>query len=166
MARVADSDEAWRSRSPYAERGDVRIAPLDFALTRTFGGLLARLENYAGRLAARVKLADACAASFSGLSDEELADAAKRMRGPLLRHGFRPDLVAQSFALVRETTFRKLGIRHHAVQLMGAWAMIDGRFSPRSPPRCRGGPFTSSRSMTISPRATPKSSGRSIARSA
>lgn len=129
MARVADSDEAWRSRSPYAERGDVRIAPLDFALTRTFGGLLARLENYAGKLAARVKLADACAASFSGLSDEELAGAAKRMRGPLLRHGFRPDLVAQSFALVRETTFRKLGIRHHAVQLMGAWAMIDGRFA-------------------------------------
>ena len=129
MSRTVDRDEAWRSRSPYAERGDVKIAPLDFALTRTFGGVLSRLENYAGKLARRVKLADACAASFTGLSDEELAAAARQLRGPLLRHGFRQDLVAQSFALVREATFRQLGIRHHAVQLMGAWTMIDGRFA-------------------------------------
>lgn len=124
-----DKRDAWRSRSPYAERGDVKIGTLDFALTRTFGGLVSRFEKYAGKLAARVKLADECASLFADLSDEELAAAAKQMRGPLLRHGFRPDLVARSFALVRETTFRTLGIRHHAVQLQGAWAMLDGRFA-------------------------------------
>ncbi|MCK1734574.1 hypothetical protein IVA79_11550 [Bradyrhizobium sp. 138] len=127
--RAADKSEAWRSRSPYAERGDVKIAPLDYALTRALGGLVSRFENYAGRLAARVKLADECAPMFTDLNDEELAAAARQLRGPLLRHGFRPDLVARSFALVREATFRTLGLRHHAVQLQGAWAMLDGRFA-------------------------------------
>ncbi|MDN3277731.1 helicase-related protein [Frankia sp. RB7] len=129
MARAPDKSDTWRSRSPYAERGDVKIGPMDFVLTRTFGGIASRFENYAGKLAARVKLADDCAALFTGLSDAELAEAARQLRGPLLRHGFRADLVARSFALVREATFRVLRIRHHAVQLMGAWAMIDGRFA-------------------------------------
>ena len=129
MSASRDKNDAWRSRSPYAERGDVKIGAVDFVLTRTFGGLMSRFENYAGKLASRVNLADECAPLFSGLSDAELAFAAKQLRGPLLRHGFRPDLVARSFALVREATFRTLGIRHHAVQLQGAWAMIDGRFA-------------------------------------
>ncbi|MCK1368261.1 prepilin peptidase [Bradyrhizobium sp. 62] len=129
MARPPGKNEAWRSRSPYPERGDVKIAPVDFALTRAFGGLVSRFENYAGKLASRVRQADECASLFTGLSDEELAAEARQLRGPLLRHGFRPDLVARSFALVREATFRVLGIRHHAVQLQGAWAMIDGRFA-------------------------------------
>ena len=129
MALAADQNTAWRTRSPYAERGDVRIRPIDFTLTRLFSGVLSRFENYAGKLASRVKLVDECAPLFSGLSDDELADAARQLRGPLLRHGFRPDLVARSFALVREVTSRKLGLRHHPVQLQGAWALLDGKFA-------------------------------------
>ena len=129
MALAADQNDAWRTRSPYAERGDVRIRPIDFTLTRLFSGALSRFENYAGKLASRVKLVDECAPLFSGLSDDELAGAARQLRGPLLRHGFRPDLVARSFALVREVTSRKLGLRHHPVQLQGAWALLDGKFA-------------------------------------
>ena len=129
MALAANQNDAWRTRSPYAERGDVRIRPIDFTLTRLFSGVLSRFENYAGKLASRVKLVDECASLFSGLTDDELADAARQLRGPLLRHGFRPDLVARSFALVREVTSRKLGLRHHPVQLQGAWALLDGKFA-------------------------------------
>jgi preprotein translocase subunit SecA len=129
MALATDQNGAWRTRSPYAERGDVRIRPIDFTLTRLFSSLFSRFENYTGMLASRVKLVDECAPLFSDLSDEGLAGAARQLRGSLLRHGFRPDLVAQSFALVRETTFRKLGLRHHSVQLQGAWALLDGKFA-------------------------------------
>jgi preprotein translocase subunit SecA len=129
MALATNQNDAWRTRSPYAERGDVRIRPIDFTLTRLFSGVLSRFENYAGMPASRVKLVDECAPLFSGLSDDELAGAARQLRGPLLRHGFRPDLVARSFALVREVTSRKLGLRHHPVQLQGAWALLDGKFA-------------------------------------
>ncbi len=77
MGTPRDKNDAWRSRSPYPERGDVKIGTVDFALTRTFGGVISRFENYAGKLAARVKLADECAPLFTDLSDEELAFAAK-----------------------------------------------------------------------------------------
>lgn len=129
MALTLDQDDAWRTRSPYAERGDTKIRPLDFALTRLFGGLSSRLENYAGKLASRVKLVDECGPLFADMSDDELAGAARQLRGPLLRHGFRPDLVARSFALVREATWRNLGLRHYPVQLQGAWALLDGKFA-------------------------------------
>src|SRR5882757_789306 len=129
MAMARDQDDALRTRSPYAERGDTRIRPLDFALTRLFGGLSSRFENYAGKLATRVKLVDECAPLFTDISDDELAEAARLLRGPLLRHGFRPDLVARSFALVREATWRNLGLRHYPVQLQGAWALLDGKFA-------------------------------------
>ena len=76
-----------------------------------------------------MKLVDESAPSFASLSDDELASAARQLRGPLLRHGFRPDLVARSFALVREATWRKLGLRHYPVQLQGAWALLDGKFA-------------------------------------
>lgn len=129
MAMARDQEDALQTRSPYAERGDARIRPLDFALTRLFGGLSSRFENYAGKLASRVKLVDDCAPLFADMSDSELAGAARQLRGPLLRHGFRPDLVARSFALVREATWRNLGLRHYPVQLQGAWALLDGKFA-------------------------------------
>jgi preprotein translocase subunit SecA len=99
------------------------------ALTRLYGGISSRFENYAGKLASRVRLVEQSAPSFADCSDEELAGAARQLRGPLLRHGFRPDLVARSFALVRETTWRKLKLRHYSVQLQGAWALLDGKFA-------------------------------------
>jgi preprotein translocase subunit SecA len=129
MTQGPDDNDALRTRSPYAERGDVRHRSLDFALTRMFGGTLAHFENYAGKLASRVRLVDECAPLFIGLSDAELAEAARQLRGPLLRHGFRPDLVARSFALVREASLRTLGLRHYPVQIQGAWALLDGKFA-------------------------------------
>ncbi|MEI9924470.1 MAG: prepilin peptidase [Bradyrhizobium sp.] len=129
MAIALDENNAWRTRSPYAERGDVRIRSFDFALTRMFGGVFSRFGNYAGKLASRVRLVDECAPLFTDLSDAELAEAARQLRGPLLRHGFRPDLVARSFALVREASFRTLGLRHYPVQIQGAWALLDGKFA-------------------------------------
>ena len=56
-----------------------------------------------------------------------LREAAEALRGPLLRHRFRRDLVARAFAIVREVSTRRLGMRHYPVQLMGGIALIEGR---------------------------------------
>ncbi len=36
------------------------------------------------------------------------------------------ELVAQAFAMTRTASFRTLGKRHFDVQLVGAWAMLNG----------------------------------------
>ena len=41
--------------------------------------------------------------------------------------GFAPALVGASFALVREAASRTLGQRHYDPQLMGGWALLQGR---------------------------------------
>lgn len=61
------------------------------------------------------------------LSDAELTAAAAALRPRLLARGLRPDLVAEAFALAREATHRRLGIRQHPVQIVGAATMLRGR---------------------------------------
>ncbi|MBM3523892.1 MAG: prepilin peptidase, partial [Alphaproteobacteria bacterium] len=78
------------------------------------------------------KRADAEGAAVAGLTDRGLREAAEALRAPLLREGFRPALVARAFAIAREASHRHLGLRHHMVQLMGGWALLDGRLTEMS----------------------------------
>ena len=59
-------------------------------------------------------------------SDAELKAEAMRLGLELRRHGFRMDIVAHVFALIREVSGRVLGKRHFDVQLMGGWALLKG----------------------------------------
>ncbi|HHB76421.1 MAG TPA: prepilin peptidase, partial [Desulfobulbus sp.] len=60
------------------------------------------------------------------LSDTELSNRAGDLRRRLHRHGLTKELIIESFALVRETAGRTLGMRHFDCQLMGGWIMIQG----------------------------------------
>jgi preprotein translocase subunit SecA len=115
-------------RSPYPQRGDHRSGPLDFFLTETFAGFTSKFERHAARLTSRLPKVTECADASARSSEEDLAKEALALRGLLLRHGFRPDLVARSFALVSETMWRKLKMRPYPVQLLGAFALLDGKF--------------------------------------
>jgi preprotein translocase subunit SecA len=117
-----------RACSPYPERGDEKLSSLDFALTRFLGGCSAKFERHASKLAPRIRLVNHHTRSFAGLSEEALARSALELRAPLLRHGFRADLVARSFALVGEAIWRKLEVRPYPVQLLGALALLNGMF--------------------------------------
>jgi preprotein translocase subunit SecA len=64
--------------------------------------------------------------SMAQLSDDELAARAVKLRYQLHRAGFKRGLVAASFALVRETASRKLGMSHYRTQLLGGWAILNG----------------------------------------
>ena len=60
------------------------------------------------------------------LSGTELGARAGILRRRLHRYGLTQELVIESFALVRETAGRTLGMRHFDCQLMGGWIMIQG----------------------------------------
>ena len=59
-------------------------------------------------------------------SQEELIESIASLRDALCEHGFRDDIVARSFALVREVSRRELGMAHFDAQLMGGFILLHG----------------------------------------
>ncbi len=57
----------------------------------------------------------------------DLAMLARSMRVRLRRDGFVAALVGECFALVREAATRTIGQRHYDPQLMGGWALLQGK---------------------------------------
>jgi len=115
-----------RGRSPYPERGDVKIGASDLAIMEVIGRITSRFENHAKWLAQRIDDVEAFSVHMQSASDHELRAIADSLRSPLLRQGFQPPLVARSFALIREVSSRQLGLRHYPVQIMGGWALLLG----------------------------------------
>jgi preprotein translocase subunit SecA len=76
-----------------------------------------------------VRLTLAREATMAARDDAGLLAAAAALRPRLVAQGFTPRLVAESFALIREATFRRRGLRHHAVQVLGAEAILRGRIA-------------------------------------
>lgn len=62
-------------------------------------------------------------------TDDQLRAVAKALRPEFRRHGLKPSLVGQSLALIREVAFRTLDKRPHDVQMMGAWALLQGHLT-------------------------------------
>jgi len=60
------------------------------------------------------------------LSDEQITQWAKQVRDQLRRDGLSEELVARSFALVREVAHRTLAQRHYDVQIFGGWVLLNG----------------------------------------
>jgi len=64
--------------------------------------------------------------SLSYFSTSELENEIKSLQINLIGRGFEPSLICYSFALIRECTYRTLGIKHHPEQIMGGLALING----------------------------------------
>jgi preprotein translocase subunit SecA len=116
---------------PYAERSEREPGWHDRAAEFLLGSALkpARdlLRNPARALTRIVEHAATHEAAMRAASDVELGALARRMRGQLRRGGFAPALVGESFALIREAATRTIGQRHYDPQLMGGWALLQGR---------------------------------------
>jgi preprotein translocase subunit SecA len=118
---------AEESIGPYAERSEFEGSKLDRFIEQTYAAVSSRLRrDSSAKLARMVDAVDALAGEFAGLPEEELRGTADRIRIDLTRRGFSPELVARSFALTREVSARRLGLRHHPCQIMGGWAMLSG----------------------------------------
>jgi preprotein translocase subunit SecA len=118
---------AEESIGPYAERSEPERSKLDGFIARAHAALSSRLRrDGSAKLIRMADAVDALAGEFAGLADEELRGVAERIRVELTRRGFEPQLVARTFALIREVSARRLGLRHHRSQIMGGWAMLKG----------------------------------------
>ena len=110
----------------YAEQADLRIGWLDQLGARTVGGIIRRMRARLQHAERMVGLVASHGQSVEGLGDREIREASEGLRLPLRREGFREDLVARSFALVRQVAGRTLGERHFDVQLIGGRVLLNG----------------------------------------
>jgi preprotein translocase subunit SecA len=91
--------------------------------------LAPRLNDSAKHLRRILPLAARHSDAYLAASDDELRAQVPALRSVLRRRGFATELVAQSFALLREVAARTLGQRHFDVQMMTAWALVQGRLA-------------------------------------
>jgi preprotein translocase subunit SecA len=130
-ASILAAGSALASGRPYAELredpGSWHDRLAEFLYRITIGPLRSRARNSPRRLGSIVEKVDSHERALRLLSDAELVTRVQRMRAQLRQQGFAPALVAECFALVRESAGRTLGKRHYASQLMAGWALVNGR---------------------------------------
>ncbi len=61
-----------------------------------------------------------------GFTDAQVLEKSRELGGRLRREGYRDELVARAFALVREVAGRTVGMRHFEVQLVGGLVLLKG----------------------------------------
>lgn len=116
---------------PHAERADHR-PPWHDGLAEAIRssvvrGLGERLMPGPGWLQGIVVEVDRQRQGLDAVSDAELIRRLQQLRPQLRRQGYLPGPVGACFALLQEATYRTLGRRHFETQLMGGWALLQGR---------------------------------------
>jgi preprotein translocase subunit SecA len=110
----------------YPQREDVRDSWLDKAAASTFGFLRQHVHGRSPRYQNFINAVNKKSDGLDNLEDEILKNHITEFRKRLYSEGLKDDLVAESFAMIREVTSRRLGMRHHDVQLYGGWVMLQG----------------------------------------
>ena len=113
----------------YPERKELREGKLD-RLSAAARGLIAPwIRPRAERLKGIIGEAHTHGQEMSNWTDEKILLESQALRPQLRREGYLEDLVARTFALVREVASRTIDMRHFDVQLMGGWALLMGMVS-------------------------------------
>ena len=110
----------------YAERRRAFEGPVEQACVQLVGPALRRLQSRRLHCERFVEAVAAHSDAFRKLDGVQLRQCAADLRLRLQRRNWPVDLVAQSFALVREAAARALGMRHFDVQVMGGWLLLNG----------------------------------------
>lgn len=110
----------------YLERADQPV----HAVEEWLRALVARLlGGTARRDGAFVRQVNALEDEIKPLADEALRQVMREVATRMQTAGFRDDLLARAFAIVREASRRTLGMRHHDVQLLAGQALLRGRIA-------------------------------------
>jgi preprotein translocase subunit SecA len=110
----------------YPERKEPRLAKADQLAAAAGGYLAAWMRPRADRFKWIVAAVDAQGAEIHQFSEDQIAESCRDLRRRLRRDGYRRDLVARAFALVREVSERTVGLRQLGVQLIGGLVMLNG----------------------------------------
>ncbi|MGO9037379.1 MAG: preprotein translocase subunit SecA [Steroidobacteraceae bacterium] len=95
-------------------------------LTQIFGSRNQRLIKELGRTVAAV---NALESSVQALADEQFPEKTRELKARFAAGTPLETLVPEAFALVREASRRKLGLRHFDVQLIGGLALHAGKIA-------------------------------------
>lgn len=120
---------AWKLPATHVirpERREFRLSTLD----KTVGVLTKSMTGYLRarmiRILSIVPRVGHYSSGLKNMPDDKLKDLAGSLRAQLQKQGFRNELVAHTFALVREVATRTVGMRHFDVQLMGGLVLLKG----------------------------------------
>ena len=114
------------ARGFYPERADTSWGWLDRTVHDVQGAVARRLHALPRRLDRFVRTVGQHGEALAGESEAKLAQRSRALGLALVREGLGDDLVARSFALVREVAQRTVGMTHYDVQLGAGLAMIHG----------------------------------------
>lgn len=112
-------------RGAYQEQKEKRKAFLE----RLFDRLRLALRGWKNRpelLQGFVESVNAISEEFHTKSDAGLRSQAAELRALLRSREMDPEVVARSFALIREVATRTVHQRHYDVQLIGGWILLGG----------------------------------------
>ena len=115
------------ARGPYPERDERIPGRLEQVWQRLAGRLRQTLPAGSGglkRISARI---EAEGQALRGMDEAGLAERVLELRRRLRAEGLDGEAAIASFALVREQARRVLGIEPYPEQLMGGWALLQGR---------------------------------------
>lgn len=122
-------DSAIKNHIPYGlypQREELQANWLEKRASAFFEKFHRSLKGRNGRLKALSRRIQRLDAVFNPMSEFELKQEALKIREALRRQGATSANVVRAFALVREVSQRKLGMKHYPVQLLGGLAMMNG----------------------------------------
>lgn len=86
-------------------------------------------EKEVKKLSKRVEMINAIETQFKALADEDFPRKTEEFKERLKNGERLDDILPEAFALVREASWRKLGMRHFDVQLIGGMVLHQGRIA-------------------------------------
>jgi preprotein translocase subunit SecA len=95
-------------------------------LTRVFGSRNQRLVKELTRTVAAI---NAIEPSLTALADEEFPERTRQLKARYASGTALAELIPEAFALVREASRRKLGLRHFDVQMIGGLVLNEGKIA-------------------------------------
>lgn len=109
----------------YLERAHER-EPIFEEYLRAFLARTPKLKSRTRQLRKFVAGANAAEAEIHVLDDQGVVADLNATCIQMRQQGLTDKLLARAFAAVREASLRTLGMRHHDVQLIGGWALLQG----------------------------------------
>ena len=95
-------------------------------MAHQLNGRVRRIFNNRNRLNRLVAQIENTSIQFESLDDTQLQQEVQQLRQKLFAEGLEPQHLVNSFALIRETSRRVLGMRHYGSQLTGGLVMLQG----------------------------------------
>jgi preprotein translocase subunit SecA len=110
----------------YPERQEPKIEWTDRVAASATGMFASLLRPPASRFEWIIERVNGHAPAIKALSNEKILERSGSLGLQLRSEGYKDDLVAQAFALVREVSERMIGMRHFDVQLIGGLVLLNG----------------------------------------